>query len=124
MDDRRKLVIAIQEFDKKAEKGKQKRSIYTVLFYWLVNTALLCAVFEGLTGELNVSDFWGIAFAAAIISVISFIANSIIFWQLVEKSKTDSETLKVMEKRLAEYDKEHNIEKKFVVEDFLKNKSM
>ena len=124
MDERNKLIRQIYEFDKIAEKNKLKRSIYTILFYIIVNTCVFYGVLKGLTGEIDINKFIGVLILSIIASIVSFIANTLIFSQLTEKGRAESEMLKAMEKRLEEFDKENNIEKKYPVEDFLKNRHM
>ena len=109
MDKRKKLIQEIQEFEKKAEKNKAKRSAYTILFYTVVYALIIYQFVADWTDGI-ISKFLVVVLISIVFSVISFFINATIFSQLIDKGRAESEMLKAMEKRLREFDEEHNVE--------------
>ena len=124
MEERNKLIKEIYEYDKMIEKNRTKRMLTVLLLYTLVNSILFYVPISAITENMNINNFIICVVIASIYSVISYFANISIFAQLSEKVEQEHNILNGMKKRLQEFDKEHNIEKKFSVEDFLTNRHM
>ena len=124
MEERNKLIKEIYEYDRMIEKNRTKRMLTILLLYTFVNSILFYVPISAITENMNISQFIICIVIASIYSVISYFANISIFAQLFEKGEQEHNILNGMKKRLQEFDKEHNIEKKFPVEDFFKNRHM
>ena len=124
MEERNKLIKDIYEFDKKIERDKSKRALTVILLYMFVNSVLYYILINAITGYMNISKFIVCIVVSSIFSIISYFANISIFAQLFEKGNQESTILRGMEKKLKEYDEKNNIEEKFPVENFFKNRHM
>lgn len=89
----------IKESEKVCHTRKLKRYFYTVLFYTAVNLQLF--YWNGML-DRNVLHILGAVLFAAVIAVITFVANFTIFDQLFRMDKEDNEKHEMIKRKLDE----------------------
>lgn len=106
MTERNKLAAEIRMTDKKFENNKLKRNLLAISFYAIINVVVSYLVYEGFDKTIDLKGFIVIIVVSVIFAGISFLANAIIFSQLVNRGNTETEILTKMEKGLSEIDDE------------------
>lgn len=96
-----RLYRLLYERDKEFESAKGRRTIITILGFAIFYFVVLCA-FEKPTG-LNILATFVIAIVFA---VVHFLINALIFLQLFQKGRAESETLDAIRKRITEVEKQ------------------
>ena len=98
-----KLLIKTMKLN---ERRRNKRFVYTVLFY----SAVMFGFFT-LTDQINWSEFWdiaGVALVCIILSVPFVLFSSIIFYQLFEEGKKEEAALDFIRKQLEQKEREES----------------
>ena len=95
--DKYEIYRLIKNSEELCRRRRQKRYIYTILFYTAVN--LLVLLWQGQIGR-NIGDMLGEVLVAVIISVITFVANSIIWYQLFKLDQEDNEKHEMIKSKL------------------------
>lgn len=93
----RKLWLQIKETEKKIERAKLKRNVTTILCF-----AVVYFVIFYIQRDPEGWDILGEALTAIIVSGIHFLANAIIFSQLVHIGDSETKHLEALEKQLSE----------------------
>ena len=95
-----------RKLERKFEQRKLKRFAYTVLFY----AAVFFGIFywqDQLVGE-TIWDVLGVIMVCVILSIISVVINSIIFYQLFRIDQGEKETLDFLKRRVEVKEKTNN----------------
>lgn len=105
IEELRSLYERHYELDKKFEKAKGRRAIWTTLFFILFYFALITVIVDNLL-TLSLSALDDILIVAIVFGLIHFWMNATIFSQLSMKGREEREILDKIKKRISELEKD------------------
>ena len=105
-NERKKIYIELDRLDKKFENNKLKRNLKIIVLYTGINMFLSYLLLKLVNGVVEVDAMLVMLLPSAVLAGISFLINTVIFSQFLNKGNAENTILKEMEKRISVLDDE------------------
>lgn len=110
--DRNELLLHINRCEELHERRKQKRFIYTVLFYAAVYMVIF--YWQEQFSISSISETLAALVVSVIVSVVTCFFNALVFGQLDKVSRDEQAAIDYLKKRLKEKEQEDNYKKEML----------